>query len=67
MRGWTESALMVLDIIEPISPLAAQVLWVTQPAAGLFGVHDTVGEIAHLLEAPDGVAELRQQLRDDST
>lgn len=66
-RGWTDSVVMLLDAIEPLGPLAAQLLWVTQPAAGLFGAHDTLGEIARALEEPDGVAQFRQQLRDDTT
>jgi len=66
-RGWLPTIRALLDVIEPLGPLASQVLWVAQPAAGLFGMRDVVGDIAQALEAPDGVDRLRHQLDDETT
>ena len=34
----------------PLGPLAAQVLWFSQPGFGLFGQYESIGELANLLE-----------------
>lgn len=57
---------LVLDILEPLGPLGAQVLYVLQPVSGLAGFSDMVGDIARALEEPDGIEQLRQQLEQDS-
>jgi hypothetical protein len=64
-RGFGHSMQTMLDVLEPVAPLAAQFLWVLQPFAGLFGARNAVHDLAHLLDTPDGVATLRQQLHDD--
>jgi len=65
-NGHDQWLLVLLDAIEPIAPIVAQGLWVTQPLAGLWGGTDTVKLLAETLETPDGVAQLRQQLSDDT-
>ncbi len=39
--------------LRPLAPLAAQALWVTQPALGLFGYGPAAAALADLLDAPD--------------
>jgi hypothetical protein len=66
-RGWDDFILTALDAFEPLIPLGAQVLWMAQPALGLFGGGQNVGALARLLETPEGVTALRGRLsnRDD--
>jgi len=35
---------------QPLSPLAAQLLWIAQPTLGLFGEAENIGELADLLD-----------------
>jgi hypothetical protein len=53
---------MLLDVVEPLGPLGAQMLWVAQPTLGLLVPRDEVASLARLLEAPGGVGWLREQL-----
>ena len=55
---------LALDVIEPIGPLAAQALWMAQPAASLFGRQREIAQLAQMLEAPDGVESIRRWLDD---
>ena len=50
LAGLVES---LRDGLQPLAPLAAQVLWVAQPTAALFGEADAVGALADLLEHPE--------------
>ncbi len=52
----------LLDAAEPLGPLGAQLLWIAQPALGLLVPRDEIGSLARLLDAPGGVAWLREQL-----
>jgi hypothetical protein len=52
----------LLDAAEPFGPLGAQVLWVVQPTLGLLVPREEIASLARLLEAPGGVARLREQL-----
>lgn len=62
-RGWGDALSTALDVLEPLGPLGAQVLWVAQPAARLVGGWgDLLGALAQALEAPGGVERLRQAL-----
>lgn len=65
-KGYDQWLLVLLDAIEPIAPIVAQGLWVTQPLAGLWGKSSAVQLLAETLEAPDGVTRLRKQLSDDT-
>lgn len=63
-----DSVLMtLLDIVEPVAPLAAQMLWVMQPAAGLFGEQAIVAFLAQTLEDPDGIPQLRAALKEQES
>lgn len=71
LAGWAERlraaglgglAAALLDAAEPLGPLGAQALWVAQPALGLVLPRDAVADLARVLDAPGGVAWLREQL-----
>lgn len=53
---------MALDVLAPLGPLGAQVLWTAQPALSVFGLGDAVAQLARALEEPGGVERLRRQL-----
>ena len=55
-------AATLLDATEPLAPLGAQALWVAQPALGLLLPRDAVADLARVLDAPGGVAWLRERL-----
>ncbi|RMG82477.1 MAG: hypothetical protein D6712_14560 [Chloroflexi bacterium] len=63
-RKLTGVILWALDILEPFGPLSAQLLYIAQPTFGIFGGRQVVGDIAHALEQPEGLAHLRQVLKD---
>lgn len=65
-KGYDQWLLVLLDAIEPIAPIVAQGLWVTQPIAGLWGGTTAIKLLAETLEAPNGVDQLRKQLSDDT-
>lgn len=52
----------LLEALEPLGPLGAQVLWVAQPTLGLFMPRDDVAALARLLDDPGGMAWIRGQL-----
>ena len=51
-----------LDVGEPLGPLGAQMLWIAQPALGLFVPRADIDALARLLDQPGGVAWLRDQI-----
>ena len=61
-RGWGDALSLMLDVIEPLGPFGAQLLWVLQPASGLFGARSGIAALAEALEQPGGIDRLRQQL-----
>ena len=64
-RGWGDFLNTALDVLEPLGPLGAQLLWIAQPALGLFVRRDALGALAQALEEPGGIAALRKQLDDE--
>jgi len=65
-RGWGDAFSTALDVLEPLGPLGAQLLWVAQPAAHwLGGWGESLGELALALEDPDGIERLRELLEQD--
>jgi hypothetical protein len=54
----------LLDVLEPVAPLAAQCLWVMQPTARLFGEQDFTAFLAYTLEDPAEMARLRAALQE---
>ncbi|MCB9453681.1 MAG: hypothetical protein H6672_19805 [Anaerolineaceae bacterium] len=64
-RGWGDALTLALDALEPLGPLGAQLLWVTQPVLGLVVNRAALGDLAQRLETPGGIALLRQMLEED--
>jgi hypothetical protein len=66
-RGWEQAASTALDVLQPLGPLGAQVLWIAQPAARLVGGWgDLFGALATSLETPEGIDRLRRALDGDA-
>ncbi|MFN8379787.1 MAG: hypothetical protein U0452_14060 [Anaerolineae bacterium] len=65
-RGLAGPAAALLDAFEPLTVLGAQVLWIAQPVAGLASEawRSVAGDLAAVLETPEGVRALRAALRD---
>jgi len=60
-RGWQHRAEQaglgdissaVMEALQPLAPLAAQLLWVAQPTFGLIGRGAAIGALAEMLEHP---------------
>lgn len=66
-RGWAPSLHLLLDVVEPVGPLVAQVAWVLQPASMIFGAGEIVRGLANALETPEGIAAIRQRLAEEET
>ncbi len=65
-RGWENALSLALDVLEPLGPLGAQLLWVAQPAARVIGGWgDALAGLAQTLEEPGGVEHLRRLLDED--
>jgi hypothetical protein len=56
--------LILLDVLEPFSPFAAQILWVLQPTLGLMIDRERIDTWARLLEDPQGIEQLRRELEE---
>lgn len=66
--GLLDFAGLLLDVAEPLSPIGAQLLWVAQPALGLMVAPEKVASWAEMLEDPQQIARLREQLeREESS
>lgn len=63
-RGLGGPLHIALDVLEPLGPLGAQLMWLTQPVLGLVVNTKTVNEIAEALETPDGIENLRRRLEE---
>jgi hypothetical protein len=63
-RGLGHFLSTALDVLEPLGPLGAQAVWISQPALGLFVPRDMLGALAEALEQPGGIQRLREQLED---
>jgi len=61
-RGWSGTLLTLLDVLEPAAPLIAQMLYVSTPAAGLFGQRRAWMQLAQALEEAEGLSALRAAL-----
>jgi len=64
VRGLLPALRALLDVLEPVSPLGAQLAYLIQPTAGLFGSqwYAMLGDIGEALETPEGLSELKAQL-----
>ncbi len=61
-RGWSDAAITLIDALEPLGVLGAQMMYVAQPLLGVFGWRESIGALAGALETPEGIAALRQAL-----
>jgi hypothetical protein len=66
-RGFGRAVHVLLDVLEPVAPLAAGMLWVMQPLGGLFGARNAIADLADILDTGGGVENLRQQLNETRT
>jgi len=63
-RNLTGAVRLTLIALAPLGVLGAQVLYIAQPMAAVFGAHRAVGDIARALEAPEGLRHLLDALDD---
>jgi hypothetical protein len=61
-RGLAYPLRVLLDVLEPLGPLGAQMLYIAQPASRVLGASDGVRQLAEMLEQPGGIERLRQLL-----
>ena len=61
-RGLANPLRVLLDVLEPLGPLGAQMLYIAQPAWRVFGASDGVRQLAETLEEPGGIERLRRLL-----
>ncbi|NDJ59513.1 MAG: hypothetical protein GYB67_00220 [Chloroflexi bacterium] len=61
-RGWGAALSTALDVVEPLGPLSAQMLWIAAPALSLFAPRAALDDLAHTLETPGGIEALRAYL-----
>lgn len=64
-RGWGGGLLALLDLLEPLGIVGAQVLYAAAPTLGLIGARGGAESLARLCEIPGGIAHLREQLEPD--
>jgi hypothetical protein len=63
-RGLGNALGVALDVLEPLGPLGAQLLWVAQPLLSVMISRSALGGVAQALEEPGGIERLRQQLEE---
>jgi len=63
-RGLGNVLSVALDVLEPLGPLGAQLLWAAGPVLGLFVSRETLSGLADALEEPGGIERLREQLEE---
>lgn len=63
-RGLGDALRLALDIIEPLGPLGAQMLYIAGPLGALFGAGPALTAIAEALEEPGGIDRVRRLLDD---
>jgi hypothetical protein len=61
-RGLNHALGLALDVLEPLGPLGAQLLWVAQPVLGRN--REMLNDLAEMLETPGGVGQLREWLEE---
>jgi hypothetical protein len=66
-RGLGHALGVALDVLEPLGPLGAQLLFVVQPVLGLWLPREALDGLARALEAPGGMAALREQLEGEQS
>lgn len=61
-RGLDGLLHVALDVLEPLGPLGAQLVWIVQPMLGMWISREVLQQLAETLETPGGFEQLRQQL-----
>ncbi len=61
-RGLGDALGLVLDVLEPLGVLGAQLIWVAQPVLGVWFKNDTIRSVAQTLEKPGEVEHIRHFL-----
>lgn len=64
-RGFGHALSVALDVLAPLGPFGAQMVWVAQPALGLIVGRAALDDLARALEQPGGVERLRTYLEDE--
>jgi hypothetical protein len=64
-RGLGPTVHTALDVLEPLGPLGAQMVWIVQPVFGLFVSAEALADLACALEEPGGIDRLREYLDND--
>jgi hypothetical protein len=64
-RGMGGVLRAALNALEPLGPMGAQMVYILQPAMGLFGGWSAAGDIAKALETPGGLDTLRHLLDEE--
>jgi hypothetical protein len=64
-RGMGAALLLLLDILEPFAPLVGQSLFIAAPLLGPLGGRERMEELGHLLDDPQGIAQVRALLEDE--
>jgi hypothetical protein len=64
-RGMGAVLLSLLDILEPFAPIVGQSLFAAAPLFGPLGGRQHLEELGHLLDDPQGIAQIRALLEDD--
>lgn len=65
-QQWAAPLRLLLDITEPLSPLLAQMLWLSQPFARVLDAHHTLDAWAQMFASPDQRERFRRLLDDDT-
>lgn len=63
----SEIVMALLEVLEPFSIFAAQLLWVAQPSLSILIDRERISGWAELLEDPQRIAQLREQWLADKT
>ncbi|MBL8157225.1 MAG: hypothetical protein JNM70_23835 [Anaerolineae bacterium] len=64
-RGLADAFRVALDVLEPLGPLGANLVWTAQPILSRWLPREAIGALAELLDTPGGIDHLRRQLDDD--
>ncbi len=61
-RGLGNALGVALDVLEPLGPLGAQLVWVAQPVLSVYLSREMLDDLAETLESPGGIGQIREWL-----
>jgi hypothetical protein len=64
-RGLGHALSLALDVLAPLGPFGAQMVWIAQPVLGLVVGRAALDDLARALEQPGGVDTLRSYLDEE--